>query len=132
MIIGRAIQAERTLSSPQTFRIVGLMTVFIVAVTGAAQATVNSDEFPSMWDGIWWAITTVTTVGYGDLYPTTIQGRIIGIVLMLVGIGFLSVLTATIASRFIKDERSSETDEILAALTRIEAELGELKAGRTF
>jgi voltage-gated potassium channel len=41
---------------------------------------------------------TVTTVGYGDLVPTTIEGRVIGIAVMLVGIGFLSVLTATVAS----------------------------------
>jgi voltage-gated potassium channel len=128
VIIGRAIQAERNVTSPQMFRVVALITVFIVAVTGAAQATVNSDEFPSMWDGIWWAVVTVTTVGYGDLYPTDVEGRIIGIVLMLVGIGFLSVMTATIASRFIQTDTGS--DEVLEALHRIEAELAELKAAQ--
>jgi voltage-gated potassium channel len=50
----------------------------------------------------------VTTVGYGDLYPTTVQGRLIGVGLMFVGIGFLSLLTAAVASRFVKQERGDE------------------------
>jgi voltage-gated potassium channel len=71
---------------------------------------------------------TVTTVGYGDLYPTTVQGRLIGMVLMFSGIGFLSLLTAAIASRFVKQERSEERDEVMEALHRIEADLAELKS----
>jgi voltage-gated potassium channel len=70
---------------------------------------------------------TVTTVGYGDVYPTTVQGRIVAMVVMLVGIGFLSVLTATIASHFVKTERGTETTQIMATLTRVEAELAELR-----
>lgn len=127
VVLGRAIQAERRLSSPQAFRLAAVLTVFIVVVAGAAQATVDADEFPSMWDGIWWAVVTVTTVGYGDLYPSDVEGRIIGIVLMLVGIGFLSVLTATVASRFVKTDTGS--DEVLETLRRIEQDVAELKAG---
>lgn len=66
-------------------------------------------------------------MGYGDLHPTTVQGRIIAIVVMLFGIGFLSALTAAIASRFVKTERGDETEEILATLGRLEGELAELK-----
>jgi voltage-gated potassium channel len=76
VIIGRAIQAQRRLGSGAILRVVALVTVFIVVVAGAAQATVNAGEFPSVWDGIWWAVVTVTTVGYGDLYPVTVQGRL--------------------------------------------------------
>jgi voltage-gated potassium channel len=72
-------------------------------------------------------VVTVTTVGYGDKVPTTVAGRTIAMVVMLFGIGFLSVLTATIASRFIKTERGDETAAILAALARLEAEVAELK-----
>jgi voltage-gated potassium channel len=125
VIIGRAIQAERRLTSPQTFRVVALLTLFIVVVGGAAQAAVNADEFGSVWDGVWWAVVTVTTVGYGDLYPKDVEGRLIGIVLMLVGIGFLSVLTATVASRFIQTDTAS--DEVLETLRRIEADVADLK-----
>jgi voltage-gated potassium channel len=70
---------------------------------------------------------TVTTVGYGDLYPKTVGGRVIGMLVMLTGIGFLAVLTATISSQFVKTERSDETSEILDTLHRIEEELNELR-----
>ena len=52
-------------------------------------------------DGLWWAATTVTTVGYGDRFPTTPLGRLIAVVLMLVGIALLGVITATIATWFV-------------------------------
>lgn len=125
VIISRAIQAERRMTSGQVFRVVALITLFIVVVAGAAQATFNANEFESVWDGVWWAVVTVTTVGYGDLYPTDIEGRIIGIVVMLLGIGFLSVLTATVASQFIKTDTGS--DEVMETLRRIEADVAELK-----
>jgi voltage-gated potassium channel len=126
IIIGRAIQAQRRLGSGAILRVVALMTVLIVVVAGAAQATVNSGEFDSVWDGIWWAWVTVTTVGYGDLYPTSVQGRLIGMLVMLLGIGFLSVLTATVATQFIKTD--TESDEVLETLHRVEADVAELKA----
>jgi voltage-gated potassium channel len=87
---------------------------------------VNAGEFDSVWDGIWWAIVTVTTVGYGDLYPVTVQGRLIGIFVMLLGIGFLSVLTATVATQFIKTD--TESDEVMETLRKIEADLADVKA----
>ena len=126
MIVGRAIRAERSISSGATLRLLALLTTFIVVVAGAAQATFDAGEFHSIWDGVWWATVTVTTVGYGDLYPKTVGGRLIGIIVMLVGIGFLSVLTATIASHFVRTERPD--DEIIERLDRIEYELRRLRA----
>lgn len=55
-------------------------------------------------DAVWWSIVTMTTVGYGDLYPATQTGRLLGVVVMLFGIGFLGILTATIASIFIESK----------------------------
>lgn len=128
LIFSRAVQAERTLTSGTTLKLVALISVFIVVVSGAAQATFDAGEFHTIWQGIWWATVTVTTVGYGDLYPTTVFGRLIGIVVMLVGIGFLSVLTATVASHFVKTERNDESTEMLERLARIEGELMALRA----
>jgi voltage-gated potassium channel len=127
-ILTRAIQRERMVSSGATFRLAALLTLVVVVVGGSVEALVDGGEFDhSTWNGIWWALETVTTVGYGDVPVTTVDGRIIAIVVMLVGIGFLSVLTATIASHFVKSDRGDETEEILAALTRLEAEVAELK-----
>jgi voltage-gated potassium channel len=60
----------------------------------------NIHNYP---DALWWAIVTVTTVGYGDRFPVTGGGRAVAVVLMLVGIGLIGVLTATVASLFIKE-----------------------------
>jgi voltage-gated potassium channel len=128
VIVSRALQAERRLTSASVFRFVGLATIFLTVIAGAVQATVDTGDFKTFWDGVWWAVVTVTTVGYGDVYPKTVAGRVVGIMLMLVGIGFLSVLTATIASRFVKQERSEETTAITDALARIEADLATVKA----
>jgi voltage-gated potassium channel len=128
VIVARALQAERRLTSGDSLRVAALLTVTGILIAGAAQHAFSAGEFGSLWDGVWWAVVTVTTVGYGDLYPTTVQGRLIGMVLMFAGIGFLSLLTAAIASRFVKQERSEERDEVMEALHRIEADLAELKA----
>jgi voltage-gated potassium channel len=126
-ILSRVLQRERALSSGAAFRFVALLTLLVVVISGAVESLVDSHDFPSTWDGMWWAVVTVTTVGYGDVYPTSVEGRIVAMVVMLFGIGFLSVLTAAIASRFVKTERGGETEDILAALRRLEAEVAELK-----
>ncbi len=56
----------------------------------------------SLWDGIWWAVVTMGTVGYGDKYPITLGGRIVGLVLIFAGVGLMSLFTATIASIFVE------------------------------
>jgi voltage-gated potassium channel len=121
------MQAERRLTSAMLFRTVGLATVFLVVIAGAAQAELDNDEFKSFWDGVWWAMVTVTTVGYGDLYPSSVAGRLIAIVVMLMGIGFLAVLTATISSQFVKADQGDDNAEILRMLRQIEADVADLK-----
>jgi voltage-gated potassium channel len=63
----------------------------------------------SFGDGIWWAVTTLTTVGYGDIYPTTTQGRFIAIGLMVSGICVLGFVSATIAAWFVKLSNHDQT-----------------------
>ncbi len=68
----------------------------------------NIHDYP---DALWWAIVTVTTVGYGDRYPVTEGGRVVAVILMLVGIGLIGVLTATVASVFIKEHTDANKEE---------------------
>ena len=135
MLGSRALAAERLLTSRQGFRYIALATGLLVIVSGAAISVADAEEFPNVGLGIWWAITTVTTVGYGDVVPHTVGGRIIAGALMLVGIGFLSTLTATIASTFVShdvdaEEAESDHAQVLAALDRIEQRLDRLEAAR--
>jgi voltage-gated potassium channel len=81
-------------------------------------------------DAFWWAIVTTTTVGYGDVSPVTGEGRVVAVVLMLLGIGFLGVLTATITSFFFDHERDAREEELKQRLERIEAKLDAVIAGR--
>jgi voltage-gated potassium channel len=81
VIVTRAIQAERRVTSGDTLRIAVLLTVTSIFVAGLAEYALGTEDFTNLWDAVWWAIVTVTTVGYGDVYPTTVQGRLIGIVL---------------------------------------------------
>jgi len=62
----------------------------------------------TIWDAVWWSIVTVTTVGYGDIFPTTLGGRIVAAGVMIVGIGFLGMFTATIASIFVEQKLKAE------------------------
>jgi voltage-gated potassium channel len=75
---------------------------------------------------LWWAIVTVTTVGYGDTYPVTAAGRGVAVVLMLVGIGLIGVLTATVASYFVGQTADRERAELVERLDRLEQMVGEL------
>ena len=73
--------------------IVGALLVYIAERRGG--------QIVSYWDAIWWAVVTITTVGYGDVVPHSVFGRIIGIIVMLSGISVISLLTATISSMFV-------------------------------
>ena len=67
-------------------------------------------------DAVWWATSTMTTVGYGDRFPTTGEGRVVGFALMIAGIALLGVVTASIASWLI--DRVREVDVAAQAATR--------------
>jgi voltage-gated potassium channel len=77
-------------------------------------------------DALWWAIVTVTTVGYGDRFPVSAGGRGVAVVLMLVGIGLIGVLTATVASYFVEQKADEDTADLNERLDRMEAMLVKL------
>jgi len=127
------VLALRRLLSLEGMKYAAMVALGTIIVGGAVFASVEETDghhHPvTTWDGIWWAVTTVTTVGYGDIYPHSTSGRIIGITIMLVGIGFVALLTAFIADRFINVSAETEAKEdlILAELRAINTRLDELE-----
>ncbi len=84
-----------------------LLASIFVAYISAVQITiteraVEGSNIKNFGDGLWWAITTVTTVGYGDRYPTTTEGRLLAVGLMIMGISLMGVITASVAAWFVK------------------------------
>jgi voltage-gated potassium channel len=112
--------------------VAGLVVIFVGAVLvrfseeGVSEANINS------LGAMWWAVTTVTTVGYGDKYPTTTGGRVVASGLMFLGIGLFGILTASISSVFVAQSRESELaalHEEIAGLRREIAGLARALAG---
>lgn len=121
----------------QAAAIIATVTMLITVVSGLLMTVADHQSFPSIGGGLWWAVQTVTTVGYGDHVPNNVGGRIVATVVMLGGIGFLAVVTAAITSGFVtrtRDERlgrqgaplsAERLEEIVERLGRIEAMLAE-------
>jgi len=100
--------------------------VFLILAGGALLYLAEPEEVKgSIWNGVWLAIVTATTVGYGDLAPAGPWGRVIAIVLMLAGVGLVSTLAASIAAYFVGQDRHSAAhgDDAAAAQASLHAEL---------
>jgi voltage-gated potassium channel len=78
-------------------------------------------------DGLWWAIVTVTTVGYGDFFPVTPLGRAVAVVLMFLGISLVAVITASVAAYFVGDA-SDQEEELMDQMRQISARLDEIES----
>ena len=115
------------LTSRRLFSMTGLRWATLIVVTtvlggGAAFAAVERDQGLSSWDGVWWAITTATTVGYGDISPHTNAGRVTAILVMVISISFVAMLTAAFAERFLAAE-VAQVEKTAADLRIDEGEL---------
>lgn len=88
-----------------TFLLTMFLVILVLELAGASIYYVEGGDpnanIRSAGDAIWWGLVTITTVGYGDRYPVTLGGRIIGVFLLLAGIGLFSVLTGFIANAFL-------------------------------
>ena len=108
------------------------VTMTLVLVGAVVIRIFDSDEYSTFGDAVWFTLQTITTVGYGDSTPVTAVGRIVTSVVMLVSIGLITVITATITSIFIESARNrraqSEDDGTAASLARIEAALAATQA----
>lgn len=96
------VEVIRELKGTQFFKALGI-TAFILVAASGAMYLVEHDQGTGhgFWDSIWWSLVTVTTVGYGDIVPRTVAGRLIGFGIMVSGIFLVSLMTASIASVFV-------------------------------
>ena len=103
---------DRVLARATTPRGAGVViasaTTAITLAAAILMTVVDRDNFPSIGSGLWWAVQTVTTVGYGDNVPTTVAGQLLAALVMLFGIGFLTVITAAITSTFVSRPRPEQ------------------------
>ncbi|MCW0213826.1 MAG: ion channel [Pseudonocardia sp.] len=108
---------------------VGLVAfVSSLAVLDAERYAPDS-QITDFGEALWWTLTTISTVGYGDRYPTTLEGRVVAATLMVTGIALLGVVTASIASWFVENLRRSaeeSTDELEMTSERLVAQMGEV------
>jgi voltage-gated potassium channel len=83
-------------------------------------------------EAVWWSIATITTVGYGDRYPITTEGRVVGVILMVAGVSMFGCLSGLAASFFLGTQgaKSSETTAIMAKLDRLQATVEALSQER--
>ena len=115
-------------------------TFFVLALVGAIVMRVaDAHNFPSVGLAFWWALQTVTTVGYGDVVPTTSTGKVVGGIEMMIGISLISLLTAAVTSVVIQRGETASREEdrahleetaqtILAAIAEIDDRLGRLES----
>jgi voltage-gated potassium channel len=126
--------------------VIVVATAIVVAAGGVAMRVLDHHEYPSVWRGMWWALQTVTTVGYGDVTPTRASGRIVAAFVMLEGIAFVAILVAAITSTFVaraerereraeageaengEDRIGARFDDLAERLDRVETMLGQLTA----
>jgi voltage-gated potassium channel Kch len=124
---------RESLTARRAAAIIAAFTLLITAAGGILARFLDHREFQTIGKGLWFALQTVTTVGYGDVTPSRTIGRVIGAVIMLTGIGFLAVITASVTASLIEASRrrfaESEGDvgrqlaEVSERLGRIEASL---------
>jgi voltage-gated potassium channel len=134
VIAARIFRAEGLLTHRRNLPYIAALTLLLVTVTGIAVHETDPGRFPNPWRGLWFAIVTVTTVGYGDTFPTSAVGRVIAAFLMVVGIGFLGLATASIAGHFVNQdaedkhrEATDKQDEILTELRRLHERLDRIE-----
>src|ERR687895_1565003 len=124
----------RSVFSLQGLRYAALIVFAVVVGGGVIFVAVEPGQNLSTWEGLWWATETVTTVAYGDIYPTTTLGRIVATVVMTAGIGFVALLTGALAQRVLYGGSASATPkpdpdeaEMMRKLDELSNQIAELQ-----
>lgn len=130
VILGVALRRSKSILTHKGLHFVLLTVVAMVFVCAGLvlvfERNAHGSNIHNFPDALWWAIVTVTTIGYGDHFPVTEQGRAVAVVMLLVGIGLIGVLTATVASFFVTQNADKERNDLVERLERIEAMLARL------
>jgi voltage-gated potassium channel len=129
-------RVSRFLREPPSVRtaagVIVTATAMVVVGGGVLMWLLDHDEYSNVWVGMWWALQTVTTVGYGDVTPRHTSGRIVAAFVMLEGIAFLTIIIAAITSTFVArataEREAAEAADDEKAEERLEAALDDLKA----
>jgi voltage-gated potassium channel len=109
-------RASGTLAS--VAMISGILVIFCsIAILHVETGPDSNIKTPS--DALWWAITTVTTVGYGDKYPITLEGRAVAVILMIAGVGLFATFTAYISSFFLESANKKHESEITELIAEV-------------
>lgn len=113
----------RRLFSAGGLRFAGFIAL-AVALGGAVafESAERKVQHVSFGDSLWWAVTTMTTVGYGDLFPKTATGRFVGAAVMVVGIGVIALVTGAVAEQFLK----RDVEEVEQAIEQEQQEVGDV------
>ena len=128
---------DRSLEHAKTPRgaaiIIAAVSTTITVGAGLLMTLVDQDTYPTIGSGLWWAVQTITTVGYGDIVPVSAAGRLLASLVMLLGIGFLTVITASITSSFVARSRmdqvaATEDPPTAAQLRAIDERLERIEA----
>lgn len=128
----------RAVASRRVFPLLAGATAALAVGVGFLVRAIAPNDFHSVGEGIWWAIVTLATVGYGDVVPTTPWGRVVGGVVIVFGVTFLAFLTATVTSLFVSSEqreasqreekrRAASEEEIKTLLRELSARLEALE-----
>jgi hypothetical protein len=121
---------ERAVQSNRILLYLAAVTLVLSTVAGFIMRWVEPDEFPTVGTGVWWAIVTFCTVGYGDVVPKDTFGRAVASVVMVFAITFITIVTALVTSALITGEQRRREEALEAehppvheTLARIEARL---------
>jgi voltage-gated potassium channel len=131
---------EKGLQPRHAAYLLGAVWAVAVVVFGVVERLIDPKTFHSVWLGMWWAIETVTTVGYGDIIPQQTAGKLLAGILMLGGLSLIAVLTAAITSGFVSraqaqaqqasdDPLMQKLDQLAAQLQGVKDELAQLRPG---
>jgi voltage-gated potassium channel len=96
-----AAQTQRAVANQRVFLYLAVTTLLVGLLAGFVVTLVDKQDFPTFGDGIWWAIVTLGTVGYGDIVPHTAWGRVVGSLVIVFGVTFIAFLTAIVTSAFV-------------------------------